>query len=337
VVNIPDTFDVNVIKHIHDSHTVDFRTDKDVIGSSQQGFCGRRVIGEKIQGVSFKGNLKTDFGNIFEGATSKDYVIENILWDIYQQTGIKIQKSSIRPFQGKPQKELYVKVRGEQLLRMHPDFYTNKYCIEEKTTHMNRRAKGAMEGWDNILSDIKKMGQDSEKIIQRHVAQLNMSLINFKHEIGFLYTYNGNAFITGMSEGVKRGLDYWDRVHNAYEFFIPIYPNQELYDYSFERVKKMFIGIETHNLDMFEDCEFDWECRGCLVREMCGKDEYICQHVRDSGSKCSEKLYEFSSKLTEAFIENPICEYHYNELYPRRDYLKYKTGIAIPKQGVDMA
>jgi hypothetical protein len=141
------------------------------------------------------------------------------------------------------------------------------------------------------------------------VCQLNTYCGYYKQPVGFLHKLNIRAFISAIMMDDY----YWNKLNDEYSLFVPIKFNQELFEKTKERAIQIFTGIDTESVDLFDDCEFGWECAECkkAIREICGKEEYKCEKYKKTKKglvKCSKKMYEYPHKISKEFKDDPTCK-----------------------------
>lgn len=295
-MNKIENFDVNIFECIKDGLEPNIYHGYEVIGASNISMCKRgNLIGNEL-GISFQGNAKSLFGQIFEMILCQPKVLANIILRINEFLGIEHSMSI------DTDKEDYLPIFDKFKLRLHPDIWTNDYTIEVKTTGVH------VKMWTRDLAPYQ-------------VNQLNTYLGHWKQPYGFLLKINVRAFISNINE-YQEG--YWLKLWKKYGYIIPIKFDQEMYDATIKRATEFFISLEKKDFKV-ECPEFSWECKRCHpeIRNNCGKAWIKCR-------ECSKKMWEWVTTVTEDFKDNPICENCFKKIFPHHSYKKFKYIMEYP-------
>ena len=88
-MTIIKNFDVNIFECINDGLEPNIYSGYDVLGASKVSMCKRgNLIGNELN-ISFQGNAKTLFGQIFENILYTPRVLVNIITEINNRLGIE--------------------------------------------------------------------------------------------------------------------------------------------------------------------------------------------------------------------------------------------------------
>ena len=269
---------------------VDFRTDKDVIGSSELHYGQKKLIIKKVFEIEEPATMRMLFGKVIHQLVEYKPVRTEIVKFINKKYGIDEEPES------EAEGEKYIKITKTQKFRMHPDIITPHYIIEIKTTAMGVR------NWTR------------ESSVQ-WVKQLNDYVCSYKKEFGVLLVINMNAFLSASKD--------WDRIMNDYCYTLKFEPDHIQYDKDLELVEKLFQHIDKKEYNTLPCPEAEWECKYCYheTREKCGKEVYTCQMCK------RKKIYEYPHFLTAKFKETPGCEKCFKKESPHAKYEKYKYEV----------
>lgn len=331
-IRVPETLTVSPLKHLVRSLDSGITSNPQEIGS-EVAYCPRKVVIEKLNGHNRLRSPQMVRGEIWETILSKPDVLRAIIEDLNSQLGLHPKKITILywkeeynelipdekriwPFDPEHQivivqLERNIPIGNGRSIRMHIDTYTSYYILEWKTTEMYF---------------VEFTGHNLEtylKVVPYQVAQVNTYMYHQQLSLGFLYILNW-----GLWKSNKQGHD-WDVYSKDYEKFIPIKFDPKLARGTKERANFLFDCIESKTIPKLES-EFYWECNHCEepTREECGKEAFQCVQTWETKSgkkgRCGNKNWDWSNRLTEEFKATPYCERHFNELYPRHKYEKYR-------------
>lgn len=278
---------------------VDFRVDKDVIGSGLY-YGQKALVIKKIYEIEEPATMRQLFGKVIHQLVEYKPVRTEIVKFINKKYGIDEEPVS------ETLDEKYTNITKTQKFREHPDIKTPHYIAETKTTAMGVR------NWTR------------ESAVQ-WVKQLNHYVCSYKKEFGVLVVINMNAFLSASKD--------WDRIMNDYCYTLRFEPNYEQYEKDLELAEKLFQHITEKEYQTLPCPVSDWECGSCYheIREKCGKEVYKCQALKTGKSgkqyKCGKELFEYPDKLTAKFKETPGCEKCFKKESPHAKYEKYKYKV----------
>jgi len=291
-IEIPEHFDPNVFKILVEGLDSGIPDDQNIIGSSQIGFCAKKIVISKLQNNRFNSNAKMLMGQIFENELYRPSVLSLLILAVDQMLGLNSDGHVINP-----QAQKLIELVPGYFFRITPDVYTNYYMIEVKTTSAYAKE------W-------------KRELVNYQVLQLNTQLGAFGIDLGFILKVNIRAFLSN----IKEDENYWDKLWNDYGYFLPWYFHQETYDNTLKRATWLLECIRDKIIPEEENA-FSWECGYCpeSIRKECGKEEYTC-----FAPKCYKKIYEHPEILTKEFKDFPMCEKCFTKENPHSKYIKYK-------------
>lgn len=288
-----EDIDINLIPSIYKGFQEEFIQSPNIIGSSSIPFGMRRNVIKKREGLSLDPLWKLLVGKIVHWGLQKEEVLKLITKQINKELGleereingfrfIKNQKGWER-FKVIPEKAKYIEILPNKYFRMHSDIHTTKYTIEIKTTSLPRKFWGP-------------------KLAPYHLMQLNTYMGFNHHKFGFLLRADLKAFTSQSTR--------FSYVWNNYFMLYPIQFNQELFDYTLNRIKQFFEYSNEDNLEKIPCPEFpQFECKG-KCRKYCPNpiDKVKIDHT-EVCSHCGKPIREG----TMALIRNDRVYHYTNE------------------------
>jgi len=298
--DIPEKFNVNPFKILMDNFSENFERENEdnVIGSSELGSCARKVVLQKILKRYETTNMKMLRGKIFHATFQKKQLIVDLIKGLKKDWNFDTEH-----FRAKVEKEQRYHIGNDKYIEIHEDVGTSEFPIEFKFTSVH------LKMW-------------TEEIADKYLVQMNTYLGIERQPVGVLVIVNLRGFDNKFNSIEETG--------QKWSFVLPVYFDKELFNLTVSKAKKIFEAIDCADPDHIEHFpEHEWECGKCIVREECGKLEYSCEHRFENSKgimvKCSKKMYEFEDRLTNKWLESPICQNCYeNKIRARKPYLEIK-------------
>jgi hypothetical protein len=296
IMNIEGDFDLNIFEAINYGIGADIPEKPNMIGASDIAMGMRKNLIKKILGITFKGNAKTLFGTMFEEILRNTDVLQSII--LLLNAKIELEESMAIDVD----KQDFLPIFDDYLLRLTPDIWTSYYTIEVKTTSIYTKE------WERTLAPYQ-------------ANQLNTYLGYYKHQFGFLLKVNSRAFISNINN-YQEG--YWGKVWEKYGYIIPVKFDPDMYKKTIDRTTEFFHRLETKDIGV--KCpEFAWECKYCHpeIREFCGKIKVQCR-------ECKKIMWDWLDVLKEDYIETPVCESCFQKIFPSKKFEKFKYYKTYP-------
>lgn len=302
MIDIPEGFDINILKLLDQAYENDFKRGKDTIGCSSLSSCERSTILKKIHGVKTPSNPKMLMGSIMGVVLAQPTMLEPLISMINESFGItNFTHITTEPV-------LTYEVLPNRYLQGHVDVNTNHYLIEIKTT------------WVYVREWVKE-------IAKKYFIQANTYCGIQGVKLGFVATLNMRAFMAKFNS--------WSELWEKYGYFIPFTFNQELFDQTIKKARMMFRHIDANDPNV--ECHPEsWECNYCEVAySHCGKTDMRCEHVNEKGKQkgkqCPKMMKVWYEILTPEFLDHPICQHCYeNKTLKRKEYLTFKQSKPYP-------
>lgn len=286
-INIPDDFQdrINLLPALVKGHEEDFRVDAQVIGASSIPYGMRKNVLEKRYEICLETNNGMLSGKIIHKGWQAKEVVKLITKEINEGLGleetevngkryIKLNNGNYIEFKTEIEKEWYIKVKPNRFLRMHADIWTSLYIVELKTTSMPKNM------WGKTLAPY-------------HEMQANLYTGFSHHSIGFLLRIDlGSERVERKHCGALESKGKFGYVWKSYYLLYPYKFNEELFNYSLERVEQYFEYLD-HEKDVGKiPCpEHLFECDGCKVKEHCPNPiEKMKLKVFETCSHCGERI-----------------------------------------------
>jgi len=235
--------DVNVFDIIQKAYEEHFNRRKNKLGCSELPFCPRKIIISRLYNIPFENKMIMLHGKIHHAVIQQPNVLRELVKTLYQQLNIKNSKINVTT-----EKYLIHELLPGKFLEAHVDIDISDFLIEIKTTAR------PLKYWAKELSEY-------------HVIQLNTYLGLTKKQLGFILLINLRAYFSDI-------IDFND-VWNKYGCFLPVKFNQELFENTLEKAKKMFILMKHGDFNI-KGPVYEWECRYCpkQIQEICNKTKH---------------------------------------------------------------
>jgi hypothetical protein len=267
-------FNPNLIPSIAKGYEEEFSKNPNIVGSSEIPMGLRATIIKKRNGLTLGPQMDLLSGKMTHRTLQKSKVMGLITKEINKTLGymeieangkrfIELQNGNYMEFITEKEKFLLVEIESGKFLRMHLDIATSLYTIEIKTT------AEPMKMWGDLAP--------------YQLQQLN-TYMRFNHNtFGFLLKCDLNFY---KSKSKK-----WAYVWKHYFFLYPFNFNQELFEFTLNRLKNYFNYLDYEdNLYNIPCPEFLFECKN-ECQEYCPNPiEKVKMDSNDTCHHCGKEI-----------------------------------------------